>query len=127
MITTTVVCVEWCHTQYPTKKFVADAIHVRLVPYSTHDYPYLHPKSIRICIRFQIKKYKNKYDFGDIHPYSVRLYPKHMDVWQYRNTLKEETIGNSLSSHFNDTSYSCTCITTVIVARASLRFLEIMV
>jgi hypothetical protein len=46
------------------KIFVTDAICVRLVPYSTHDYPYLYSRTsvfvfvseaIRICIRIRIK------------------------------------------------------------------------
>jgi hypothetical protein len=46
------------------KKFVTDNIRVRLVPYSTHTYPYLYPRTsvfvfvseaIRIRIRIRIK------------------------------------------------------------------------
>jgi hypothetical protein len=42
---TTMICVEWCLTLYPTKIFVTDAIRVRLVSYSTHDYPYLYSRT----------------------------------------------------------------------------------
>jgi hypothetical protein len=61
---TTMICVEWCLTRYPTKIFVIDDIHVRLVPYSTHDYQYLYSRTsvfvfifeaIRIRIRIRIK------------------------------------------------------------------------
>jgi hypothetical protein len=41
---TTMLCVEWCLIRYPTKIFVTDAIRVRLVPYSTHDYSYLYSR-----------------------------------------------------------------------------------
>jgi hypothetical protein len=67
---TNMIRVELCLTRYPTKIFVTDAIRVRLVPYSTHNYPYLYSrtfvsvfvfKAIRIRIRIQIK-YENKYD-----------------------------------------------------------------
>jgi hypothetical protein len=44
MITTNVIYVKWCLTRYPIKNSVTDAIHARVVSYSTHDYPYLHPK-----------------------------------------------------------------------------------
>jgi hypothetical protein len=62
---TIVICVEWCLTRYPTKIFVTDAIRVRLVLYSTHDYPYLYSRTsifvfeaIHIQIRIRIKIYK---------------------------------------------------------------------
>jgi hypothetical protein len=66
---TTMICVEWCLTRYPTKIFVTDAVRVQLVPYSTHDYPYLYSrifvfvfvfvfKAIRIRIRIRIKIWK---------------------------------------------------------------------
>jgi hypothetical protein len=42
---TTMICVEWYLTRYPTKISVTDAIRVRLVPYSTHDYPYLYSRT----------------------------------------------------------------------------------
>jgi hypothetical protein len=50
--------------QYPTKIFVSDAICVRLVPDSAHDYSYLYPRTsifvsvfevIRIQIQIRIK------------------------------------------------------------------------
>jgi hypothetical protein len=61
---TTMICVEWCLTRYPTKIFVIDAIRVRLAPYSIHDYPYLYSRTsvfvfvfeaIRIQIRIRLK------------------------------------------------------------------------
>ena len=64
---TTMICVEWCLTRYPTKIFVTDAIRVRLAPYSIHDYPYLYSRTsvfvfvfeaIRIRIRIRIKIWK---------------------------------------------------------------------
>jgi hypothetical protein len=63
------------------KKIVTDNICVQLVPYSTHNYPYLYSRSFifvfvseAICIRIRIT-YKNKYGFSDIRPYSIRLHP----------------------------------------------------
>jgi hypothetical protein len=82
MITTT-IHVEWCLTRYSIKIFVTDAIRVRLVPYSTHDYLYLYSRTfvfvfvfeaIRIRIRIRVK-YENKHDFIDICLYSIRLHP----------------------------------------------------
>ena len=64
---TTMICVEWCLTRYPTKIFVTDAIRVRLAPYSIHDYPYLYSRTsvfvfvfeaIRIRIRIRLKIWK---------------------------------------------------------------------
>jgi hypothetical protein len=61
---TTMICVEWCLTRYPTKIFVTDAIRVRLAPYSIHDYSYLYSRTsvfvfvfeaIRIRIRIRLK------------------------------------------------------------------------
>jgi hypothetical protein len=61
---TTMICVEWCLTWYPTKIFVTDAIRVRLAPYSIHDYPYLYSRTsvfvfvfeaIRSRIRIRLK------------------------------------------------------------------------
>jgi hypothetical protein len=63
MIIINVICVGWCITR-ADKKIVTDAIRVRLGPYSTCGYPYLHPRifvfiflseAIRIRIRIQIK------------------------------------------------------------------------
>jgi hypothetical protein len=63
------------------KKSVTDAIHVRLVLYSIHDYLYLNPKisvfvfvseAIRIRIRI---RYENKNGFNDIRPFPIRLHP----------------------------------------------------
>jgi pseudouridine-5'-phosphate glycosidase len=56
---TTMICVEWYLTRYPTKISITDAIRVRLVPYSTHDYPYFYSrtsvfKAIRIRVRIKI-------------------------------------------------------------------------
>ena len=58
---TTMICVEWCLTRYPTKIFVTDAIRVRLAPYSIHDYPYLYSRfeNVRICIRIRSYPYSN--------------------------------------------------------------------
>jgi hypothetical protein len=73
-----------CRMVYYTvsdKKSVTDTIRIWLVPYSTHDYLYLYPKTfvfvsevIHIWIRIWIK-IENKYNFDDIHSYSIPLHP----------------------------------------------------
>jgi hypothetical protein len=64
---TTMICLEWCLSRYPTKIFVTDAIRVRLAPYSIHDHPYLYSRTsifvfvfeaIRIRIRVRLKIWK---------------------------------------------------------------------
>jgi hypothetical protein len=59
MTTTTMMCVEWSFTRYPTKKSITDAIRVRLISYSTQDiftsiFVFV-SEAIRIRIRIRIK------------------------------------------------------------------------
>jgi hypothetical protein len=60
MITTTVICVEWCLTRYPIKKSVIDGIHIRLVLYSTHDYMYLHQKHLYLYSYLKLFVFKSE-------------------------------------------------------------------
>jgi hypothetical protein len=57
-VITTMICVEWCLTRYPTKIFVTDAICVRLAPYLIHDSVFVF-ENIRICIRIRSYPYSN--------------------------------------------------------------------
>jgi hypothetical protein len=80
MITRTMVCVKWCLTRY---KSVTNDIHVQLVPFSIHDYLCLHLEYMYLYLYQKVsifkfeseQKYENKYGFGDIRLYPIRLHP----------------------------------------------------
>jgi hypothetical protein len=102
---TTMICVEWCLTRYPTKIFVTDAIRVRLAPYSIHDYPYLYSRIsvfvfvfevIRIRIRIRLKIWKQIWFhwypsvFDPITPLGV-CYASEEEQWTvWRGIFQEE-------------------------------------
>ena len=92
------------------KKFVTDNIRVRLVPYSTHTYPYLYPRTsvfvfvsegIRIRIRIWIKIWKqiwflwypsvfdpitplvNHSKYPSFNITNISLYHFHVGTWGY--------------------------------------------
>jgi hypothetical protein len=82
MITTTMICVEWFLTRYPRKKIVTEPIRVRLVPYSTHDYPYLYLETsvfVFVSEAIRINLNKNMKIVGTLN----QGYP----LLQYENTV----------------------------------------
>jgi hypothetical protein len=79
---------------------ITDAIRFWLVPYLILDYSYLHTKTsifvfVSEAIHIQIQnwtKYENKYGFGDICPYPIRLHPHKKDYpqwWQGQHQLSK--------------------------------------
>jgi hypothetical protein len=59
---TTMICVEWCLTRYPTKIFVTDVIRVRLAPYSIHNYPYLYSRTSVFVFVFELSVFEFESD-----------------------------------------------------------------
>jgi hypothetical protein len=87
---TTMICVEWCLTRYPTKIFVTDAIHVRLALHRS--------TTIRICIR----EHPYLYSYSNPNPtknmktnmislISVRIRSDYTPSWQRRRWLCDDS------------------------------------